>query len=207
MRNLRDYTVKRIQTLVSQTDIGKSEYVELRNLACSRVTLFNARRGGEASRLKVSQWTNRSQWLDKATVEQLSEEEKLWFKELTILYGTGKGNHLVSTIIPKDMVVAMELLVSAKIREQAGVPKQNDFLFPSTESKLHCGGWDTTNYVCQKAGVESDLINATNQRGRISTLYAALDVPEKQREYFYSHMGHSAQVNAGTYQRPLAKMK
>ena len=34
-------------------------------------------------------------------------------------------------------------------------------------------------------------------------LYAGLDVAPRDRELFYSHTGHAAEVNAGTYQRPL----
>jgi hypothetical protein len=204
MEHLRNYTLERINILSKITKFGKSEFVELRNLVCSRITLFNARRGGEPSRLKVSQWLNRRQWVDDAVISSLDENERRLFKEMELVYGTGKGNHLVSCIIPKDCVAAIECLVSPTIRETAGVLNENDFIFPSTSSTYHSGGWDSTNYVCQQAKISCSAINATNQRVRISTIYAALDVPQHERDYFYSHMGHSAQVNAGTYQRPLA---
>ena len=174
MNELRTYTLGQIQILTRMTEFGRSEYVELRNLVCSRVTLFNARRGGEPSRLKVNQWLNRGQWVDQSTLSSLDEEEKRLIKELEIVYGTGKGNHLVSFLIPQDCVVAIELLVSPTIRDAAGVMRQNDFLFPSTGSAYHCGGWDATNSVCQQAGINSSIINATNQRGRISTLMLPL---------------------------------
>lgn len=32
-----------------------SEYVELRDIACARLTLFNARRGGEPARLSIAE--------------------------------------------------------------------------------------------------------------------------------------------------------
>ena len=46
-------------------------------------------------------------------------------------------------------------------------------------------------------------MNATNQHGRISTMYASLEVAEEVRAYFFKHMGHSEHVNVGTYQRLL----
>lgn len=60
--------------------------------------------------------------------------------------------------------------------------------------------------MCKQAHIDCQMVNATNQRGRLSTLFAALDISPEDRQYFYSHMGHSSQVNAGTSQRPLPIM-
>ena len=49
----------------------------------------------------------------------------------------------------------------------------------------------------------SDIV-ATKNCHRISTLFAGLDVPQKDRELFYSHMGHSEDINRNVYQAPLA---
>ena len=45
---LKQYTVKRIRELCEahQSQMSKTDFVELRNLTCSRLTLFNARRTG-----------------------------------------------------------------------------------------------------------------------------------------------------------------
>ena len=128
------------------------------------------------------------------------------FNQLEIVYTTGKGNHLVSCVVPGDCVPAVELLIQATIRKDAGVLDTNDFIFPSIGSTLHCGGWDAMHKVCENAQIESSVINGTNQRGRLSTIYAGLDVAPEDRSHFYSHMGHSEKVNMGTYQRPLAMM-
>ena len=48
-----------------------------------------------------------------------------------------------------------------------------------------------------------ELLTASKQRHRISTIYAALEMPEAEREHFYKHMGHSKSMNLGTYQYPL----
>lgn len=94
LKQLRNYTISRIAQLRRTPDMTRTEFVELRNLLCSRLTLFNARRGGEPSRLMVDHWTTRHQWIPS----DLSTEEKRMFKKMTIMFGTGKGNHLVSTI-------------------------------------------------------------------------------------------------------------
>ena len=52
-----------------------------------------------------------------------------------------------------------------------------------------------------------ELLTASKQRHRISTIHAALDVPEGEREHFHKHMGHSKRLNLGTYQYPLLLLK
>ena len=85
-----------------------------------------------------------------------------------------------------------------------GIVASNRFLFPNVASNQHCGDWNALATVCTRANINGDIVNATNQRGRISTMYAGIDVSMQDRALFFSHMGHSAQVNSGTYQRQLA---
>ena len=47
-------------------------------------------------------------------------------------------------------------------------------------------------------------LTATKYRHRASTLYALQDIPEKDRNIFYKHMGHSMEINTNVYQCPLA---
>ena len=45
-------------------------FVELRDCACARLTLINARRGGEPARLLLSDWNDAEQgvWIDNQRV-------------------------------------------------------------------------------------------------------------------------------------------
>ena len=115
----------------------------------------------------------------------MNEVERKLFNELQIVYGIGKGNHLVSSMIPNDCKKLIYLLII------------NTYL--PIQKKVSNSLWHPTHHNA----VDATLINATNQRGRVSTLYAALDITDGEREYFYAHMGHSEAVNFGTYQRPL----
>jgi hypothetical protein len=108
--------------------------------------------------------------------------------------------------VPSDCIPALDLLSNQDVRHNANVMKENTFLFPSTNSLQHVDGWSATYRSCIKAGLNELQVslNATTQRGRLSTLYAAREIPLGQRKAFYAHMGHSEEVNSGTYQRPPA---
>ena len=88
VQRLRDYSVSRIEDLTKQ-ELDSSSFVELRNLVCSRLTIFNARRGGEDARLSIEHWTKRKQWIRKDQEDQLKGAEKEFFNEMEVMFSNG----------------------------------------------------------------------------------------------------------------------
>ena len=107
------------------------------------------------------------------------------------------------------MIAAMEKLCDPEVRKSAGVIAQNKYVFPSTQSSNnHVSGWHVINNICAKLVLENRrLLTATKNRHRVSTWYAALELPQKERQFFYDHMGHSEQTNQSIYQAPPAIME
>ena len=85
----------------------------------TRLTLLNARRGGEVGRLFISEWeeAENNGWIHKEILSEMSEAEKILVNSLKMAYLAGKGRHVVSVIIPKDTVKAMKYLARPDIRE------------------------------------------------------------------------------------------
>ncbi len=108
-------------------------------------------------------------------------------------------------LIPNDCVKGLKLLSDPEVRKQADILEINDSMFPNTSfSPDHVIGWHCINKMCREAEVQDPgKLTASKQRHRISTIYSSLEVPERERELFYKHMGHSKEVNEGTYQYPL----
>ena len=111
----------------------------------------------------------------------------------------------IPVLIPRYCVSGLNTLTDSHVRKEVGILEGNPYVFPNTEnSQFHVLGWNTTRKMCEHANVDNpELLTASKQRHRSSTIYAALDVPEVEREHFYKHMGHSKSVNIGTYQYPL----
>ena len=161
--------------------------------------------GGEPARLTLLEWKDAEEnvWVDTAMIEEVKDPlEKQLLGSFKLCYMAGKGNHhLVPVLIPVDTIPALRLLADTNIRSQAGVRSDNRYLFPNMmSSKDHASGWHCVKKVCLAAGVDSNL-NATKMRLRASTYYASLEMSETERNLFYSHMGHSREVNQ-VYQCP-----
>ena len=68
--------------------------------------------------------------------------------------------------------------------------------------------WHVLKDVCENVTLQNpDIIKVTSQRDRMSTLFAGLDLPQQNRDLFYSHMGYSEQINKDIYQAPLAVLE
>lgn len=208
---LREHIFEVIKKCTSDfTFFGPHEFVLLRDSICSRLTLFNARRGGEPPRLTLQHYRDgkSGRWIQNKKIQNMDPMDKQLFKTMDITYQPGKGNHLVSDFIPDDCKKGLDLLTDPDIRLRSGVAPKNRYIFANTQgSDTHVQGWDAIHRMCEGAQVKNPgLLTATMQRHRISTIYSAMDVPESERDFFYKHMGHTKAVNVGTYQYPLPIM-
>ena len=205
---LRKYLISNINKLTCNKAINNNSFTDLRDLIICRLTIFNARRGGEPCRLKIKDWDDAKKdvWLNDETIKKLDEIEKSIIKKVKITYQTGKGNnHLVPILFPLDVLEGLDILCSSTVRESIDIHKNNEYIFASTHSSLnHVTGVYCFDKVCLSAGVKrKDLLTATKNRHRISTLFAMMDLEPDDRQYIFKHMGHSSFINENVYQSPL----
>ncbi|XP_072042710.1 LOW QUALITY PROTEIN: uncharacterized protein [Amphiura filiformis] len=210
LQKVRSYTMKKISELgvLSSEVFDKHDFVELRDCLVSRLTLFNARRGGEPSRLKLKNWeeAHTGAWLDQRHVNNLDPLDRALAKTLKIGYETGKGGRhmqLVPVLFPQDCIVGLRRIADNNVRRQCEIPDTNLYLFPTKFD--HVSGWHAVKNVCKKLTLKhADKITATQNRHRISTEFALMDVSPYDRDYVYKHLGHTEEVNRNVYQAPLS---
>ena len=187
---------------------SSSDFLLLRDLLITQITIFNGRRGGEPARLLIHQWeeAHNDEWLMCET-----EQERQYIRGMKIAYQRGKGGHSVPVIILDHVVRALEKFVSEEARRNAGVHVQNPYVFPATGNSMNCAdGWHAVHDTVCKVGLplaRAKLFTATKMRHFVSTLFAQnLDVPDSVKQLFFQHMGHSMRTNLNNYQAPLGMM-
>ena len=160
------------------------------------------------ARFTVNEWeeADSGAWLTAGAVDNCDDNfERQLFQNFKLTYQTGTGNnHLVPILFPLHTILAIKRLTQPVIRSSAEINERN--VFASTKQSLdHVTWWHAVNRISKAVGVTCpELFNATTMRHLISTLHAAIDVPERYRQLFYKHMGHSDAVNCNVYQAPLA---
>lgn len=166
---------------------------------------------GEPARLLLKEYEDARDgvWIDPKIIENVEDPvEKAMAQKYLLAYQSGKESFkVVPVLIPEDTKAALKILHDPVNRKDAGVLETNRYLFPSTQnSENHVSGWHSINAICgnENISLQSTDITATKQRHRVSTLFAALEVSQKDREAFYDHMGHNEQINVDVYQAPPA---
>ena len=208
----RNHIIEKTSKLASDNfqKWDRHDFIEMRNLLVSRLTLFNARRGGEPARMLLSEWKDaeKNAWIDKQRVDcMMGPLEKELMTDMKLAYQAGKGSRrLVPVLFPKDTLAPIQKLIEERV--ECGISDDNPYLFPNTGlSNDHVIGWNSIQTVAKQLGNELDkpsLLTADKFRHRASTLFASLDVPREQREAFFRHMGHTESINRDVYQSPMA---
>lgn len=179
-------------------------FVNIRDAACARLTIYNGRRGGEPTRLFIYQWLEavNGVWLREETRESYKKEIETGNR---ITYQEGKGKRQVPVFIPPALVDAMEFLCSSEIRRESGVGVGNKYVFPSTQkSNNHVSGWHALDNCCKKCDLNGKITGTIN-RHRLASLIGALGLPESDQLLAFDHFGHSGDVNKNIYQVPQAE--
>ena len=198
MMKLKNYIQSEIGYAVKNFTLH--QYTWLRSLVVARLTLYNARRGEEGSRLLLEKWNDAMNdiWVPQESTELIEDEaEKFLVGQYKLAYMAGKGRKYVPVLIPLDLIEPVNILLSN--RGKFGIVDDNIFLFATKSSNAHCSGWYAVSSICEAAGVS---VNATKNRHRASTVYASLDMKESDRKIFYDHLGHQEQINKDNYQCP-----
>lgn len=209
---VRQHTISSLTRIMDDPYLSwePGNFTQLRDLAVTRLTVFNARRGGEPARLSLSEWDDaaKDRWVSQEQLASVIDPvEQALISNLKIAYQRGKGNsRLVPILITPDVLPALNLLSNEEYRSTCGVREDNNYLFPCIQnSSTHVMGWHAVSAVCQAAQIkDKGRFTSTRNRHRVSTLFAAMDLPSKERDAFFQHMGHSQVINENIYQAPLA---
>ena len=209
IETLRKFLLQEMKNGMTQFDIwDKHNFISMRNVILARITMFNARRGGEPSRLTLSEWKDacKGAWIDPTLIQKVDDPmEKYLIDNLKLAYQSGKGRKLVPVLFPMDTIEPITKLLLERIN--CNVSTENTYLFPNTgQSTDHASGYHCLRSVVDRCpGLKQPrLLIADKFRHRVSTIFSRLDIPEEQRSHFYRHMGHSETVNKNVYQCPLA---
>ena len=190
---------------IDEYDYPANSFTNIRSALVTILIIFCARRGGEPVRLQMYQWyeAKNGDWIDKKDLPQDFDKSSM-----LITYQPGKGSdHLVPVMFPSMAIKGMNYITNESVRVEAGVNKENSYVFPSTQnSKGHASGWHSINEILTQLN-RKGAINATRNRHRVASLLAKLQLSKQEQDLIFQHFGHSENINMNVYQAPLGAMQ
>jgi len=179
----------------------------------THLIVFNRRRQGEVSKMKLEDYLNRPTSPVSSDVQSsLSRLEQELCKIFIRIEIEGKRGRTVPVLINGEMQRALKLLVDN--RTHAGVPLDNPYLFA-------CSNYGSLSYIrgsdclrkfaiaCESSHPET--LTSTNFRKHIATMSQLLSLNENEMDMLAQFMGHDIRIHREYYRLPedtlqLAKM-
>ena len=199
VKDVRSYCVNEILRIcrkVKKNGMGKDDYRQLSKTNLVRLITFNARRGGEPSKLKLADWegVKDDRWERRTDIEQLNDPvEKTLAARLKLYYVEDKkkkdnSNSLVPILLTSETVQAIDLLVQH--RSEVGIADTIEYLFARAEGQNYLVGWDTLQAISKQIVLKKPKpITPTRTRKWLATMMQLFEMTDAELTWLTNHMG------------------
>lgn len=181
---------------------NNQKWTRLATLCLARIILFNKRRSGEASKMKLSDYISRPTWDEQNTQEirnSLSSVEKKLSESMTLVEVEGKRGRKVPVILPSLIKECVDILI--RHRDECGIAIGNKYVFSrSNNSKQYLRGHDCLKKICDEVILTNpDAITGTKLRKYVATVCQLFNMSENEYDWLARHLGHDITVHREFY--------
>ena len=199
VKAVRNYCINEILKIcrkVNENGVGKDDYRQLSKTTLVRLITFNARRGREPSKLKLTDWegVRDDRWKRRTDIEQLNDPaEKNLAARLKLCYVEGKkkkdnSNSPVPILFTSETAQAIDLLVQH--RSQVGIADTNEYLFARGKGQNYLVGWDTLQAISKQIVLKKPKpITPTRTRKWLATMMQLFEMTDAELTWLTNHMG------------------
>ena len=182
------------------TEELREAWVALSEVSLTQMLLFNRRRAGEVSKVKLEHVKQQATH-DPDVLRSLSEFEKKLCEALTRIEVTWKRGRKVPILLTKQMKAAVDLLIA--MRSSAGISATNQFLFACRKTDGHLRGCDTLRkYVASAALAQPANITSSLLRKQVATLSQLVSLKDNELDVLAGYMGHDIRIHREYYRLP-----
>ena len=183
-----------------------NDFLRLIKLVLAYIIVFNRRREGEVSCVKLEQYTHKPDYNEYETDicrDSLSDTEKILVKQFNYMSTRGKRGRRVPILYSGLIKKALDTLHAN--RGKAGIHPDNIYLFPNSSDKFIRGG-DAVRDLVNEYGPKykfqkPHLIRSTKLRKHVSTVAQILILSGEQLLSLSNHLGHSEAVHRRFYRQ------
>jgi hypothetical protein len=179
--------------------VSKANWRKLAELLLAKIVVFNKRRAGEASRLKLEDYQKVSGHLNaqiqQELFEALKESDKVVASKHLVVYCPGKRGRHVPMILTLEMKAAIDFLNSS--RKKAGILSNNPYVFATPDTSNELLAHQILNKLSKQFGVKN--CNSTALRKYLATTVQALSLKDSELDYVANHLGHDIRIHRQFY--------
>lgn len=176
-------------------------YSILAKAVLTKIVLFNRRRVGEVSKIKLRNFLERDN--EKNTMDQLglSDFEKKLCNYFERVELKGKRGRKVAVLLTPEMTKALNIMTE-KLNE-CGVPENNQYLFGVPHSQSCYRGHQCLRKLADECGAKKpEYLRSTQLRKEIATTTQILNLKNNELDQLADFMGHNIAVHRQFYRPP-----
>lgn len=160
--------------------VSAETYASLAKVILGRIILFNRRKPGEVSGLKLTDFLSRKTYHAHNYIGvSLSDLERTMCRFFTRIEIRGNCGRIVPVLLKQSFVLALELLVNN--RETCGVPAENPFLFARPSALTAYSGSTTLQSFVKECGAQSpEMLTTAKIRMHFAAMLQMLNLDENE---------------------------
>jgi len=193
-----------LQSEQSTDEDQENAWVSLAQACLAQIVMFNRRRSGEVSKMKVSMYrdaVSASRPADSDIHAQLSEVEHTLCRVLTRIEIPGKRGNFVPILLTHKFRQAVDLLLEK--RHVVNVAQMNDFVFARPNSLSHIRGSDVLRTFASECGAEAPhTLRSTKLRKHVATISQVINLKNNELDVLAQFLGHNIKVHRDYYRLP-----
>lgn len=176
-------------------------WYQLAKVSLTQIILFNRRRSGEASRIKIDNYYAAGTEFNEDIRSVLSEVERKLLDHLNRFVIRGKRGNKVPVLLTNEMKEDIDCLMAH--RKSVNISETNSYLFAIPESENHIRGSDCLRIFSEACGAEHpENLRSTKLRKHIATVSQIFNLKDNELDVLAKFMGHNIKVHREYYRLP-----
>lgn len=209
-KHLADQTDMLCQKISDKAEVSKETWERLCEVTLASIILFNRRRQGEASKMKLHDYNKgvEADTHNEDVLKELSPFEKQLCKIMSRVEITGKRGRIVPVILTRTMKQALDLIVQH--RELVGVAAENPFVFARANNKSlgHIRGCDCIRNLVHEVDLQyPHKITSTGLRKHIATMSQLVNLQDNELDVVAQYLGHDIRTHREHYRLPTSTVQ
>ncbi|XP_041914386.1 uncharacterized protein LOC121679609 isoform X2 [Alosa sapidissima] len=176
-------------------------WVDLAEVTLAQLILFNRRREGEVSKMRLTAFTETDVPLHADVAEALTALEKKLCEHFKRIEIRGKRDRKVPLLLTPAMQASMELLV--KTRASCEVLENNIYFFSRPRQETFIRGYKCIHQFAKECQAKyPERLSSTKLRKHVSTLSKVLNLKDTEMDQLADFLGHNIAVHRKFYRLP-----
>ncbi|XP_063900680.1 uncharacterized protein LOC135120308 [Zophobas morio] len=184
---------------LKQSGFNYAHWCKLGKSVMLHVLIFNRRRVGEISNIRLADYQKKSK-LEKKQCAGLNNLEQLLANHFTRMLIMAKRSRPLPVLLDDEQIQYIDLFLS--LRKQAGVKEENPYLFGAPLKSQHLSCSVALNEFSINCGAKHPIrLRSTALRKQIATVAQILILNDNEVQQLSDFMGHNIEVHRRHYRQ------